>query len=419
MKRLPYVIFFFILVGIGIANNKPATSPERITDQMTTASCTEAEDRDDSEIAVNTWESPKIPEFLAHYMDSASWCADTICVIDGKAYYYASDDYGRTNVIYTMDKLLCEDPALWYNQDDTFCKTKFYVNTASRSMVVDFANPQSVKKLQLLSPRLKGTKRFKKDYFAQLAPLTMYHIELDLPSADNVYDNNICRWLVQKVNKSFWIDESNSMDQDANAMRKLLRWNYTGNPHDMLALGRFASEKFFAIKKVEYGELQEDYPYGLYSALSLRFVSTNGRYWSYQKQTHEYGGGVHGYFTESVISFDAASNREINWDYLFVPDCEKKVLALFYKTVQQHSRFRWGVGNMSIADIREYFLANIEHQRDGHIVLPQPGLTDEGIVFSYQPYEISGFAMGTFHFCIPYDELKPYLTKQAKELFGM
>jgi hypothetical protein len=50
----------------------------------------------------------------------------------------------------------------------------------------------------------------------------------------------------------------------------------------------------------------------------------------------------------------------------------------------------------------------------GEIDLPQPGLSENGMVFSYQPYEISCFAAGTFHFTIPYERLVPYLTARAK-----
>lgn len=42
------------------------------------------------------------------------------------------------------------------------------------------------------------------------------------------------------------------------------------------------------------------------------------------------------------------------------------------------------------------------------------GLGDEGVVFSYQPYEIGSFADGTFHFTISYEKLIPYLTDKAK-----
>ena len=40
-------------------------------------------------------------------------------------------------------------------------------------------------------------------------------------------------------------------------------------------------------------------------------------------------------------------------------------------------------------------------------LLPRTGLTDKGVIFSFQPYNICGFAAGCFHFTIPYKDLKP------------
>ena len=51
--------------------------------------------------------------------------------------------------------------------------------------------------------------------------------------------------------------------------------------------------------------------------------------------------------------------------------------------------------------------------------LPNPALTDEGVVFSYQPYEIACFAAGMYHFTIPYNRLMDYLTDEAKWCLGM
>ena len=54
----------------------------------------------------------------------------------------------------------------------------------------------------------------------------------------------------------------------------------------------------------------------------------------------------------------------------------------------------------------------------GEFKLPQPGLLKEGVVFSFQPYSISCFAAGVFHFSIPYERLAPYLTERAKWCLG-
>ena len=47
----------------------------------------------------------------------------------------------------------------------------------------------------------------------------------------------------------------------------------------------------------------------------------------------------------------------------------------------------------------------------------EPYMTEKGVTFIYQPYEISYYAVGRPEFTIPYDVVEPYLTPQALKLF--
>ena len=63
--------------------------------------------------------------------------------------------------------------------------------------------------------------------------------------------------------------------------------------------------------------------------------------------------------------------------------------------------------------------------RDAGIYLaagPQFGFNvgdDDGFVFSFQPYDISCFAAGTFHFTIPYKKARHFLTPRGKWCVGL
>ena len=56
-------------------------------------------------------------------------------------------------------------------------------------------------------------------------------------------------------------------------------------------------------------------------------------------------------------------------------------------------------------------------------VVPFPAWTpypsEEGLVFTYQQYEIAAYAAGMPEFTIPYADILPYLTPEAKALVGM
>ena len=57
---------------------------------------------------------------------------------------------------------------------------------------------------------------------------------------------------------------------------------------------------------------------------------------------------------------------------------------------------------------------------DGNVPLPAhaPWLQKDSLCFEYQPYEIASYAVGAIRFKIAQKDLKPYLTKEAQDLFG-
>jgi len=56
-------------------------------------------------------------------------------------------------------------------------------------------------------------------------------------------------------------------------------------------------------------------------------------------------------------------------------------------------------------------------------VIPLPAWTpypsEEGLVFTYQQYEIAAYAAGMPEFTVPYDDILPYLTPEAKALLDL
>lgn len=55
----------------------------------------------------------------------------------------------------------------------------------------------------------------------------------------------------------------------------------------------------------------------------------------------------------------------------------------------------------------------------GVLSLPNPGLSEDGVVFSFQPYSISCFAAGPFHFTIPYSRIQYCMTERGKWCAGL
>ena len=58
---------------------------------------------------------------------------------------------------------------------------------------------------------------------------------------------------------------------------------------------------------------------------------------------------------------------------------------------------------------------------DGHVPLPvwQPYPGKDGLVFTYQQYEIASYATGMPSFVIPFEEVAPFLTQDARRTLGI
>lgn len=407
--RLVPILAILSIIGSIIFCNVSAKN------RMTTENSQENEEEESSEYS---WVEPPIPDFVLNYLDSADWSADTICVVNGRAYYFATDMFSRTSIIYDESKIYADDPTLYYDSVETKEPYKFMIHTATKRLEVDFANKQSVAKMDIFKNMVKETKRYHKDFFSPVGNHVVYGFEVDFQSENSKQSTVVNNWLVSIINKSLTCEET-LPDETAlhigYSKHNYNHWKYKGKSNDYKKIAEFASDRYFALKRIEYGDSACDYPYALFFALSLRKSFETENIVSYQKYSHEYNGGAHGYYTESIVSLDKKNNEEITWDYLFTPGSRKQVMSIFYDIVKNDKDYQYWENTESIKIIREHFESSLDAALcDGELVLPQPGLSEEGIVFSFQPYAISCFAAGVFHFTIPYKLVMPYLTDKAK-----
>ena len=136
---------------------------------------------------------------------------------------------------------------------------------------------------------------------------------------------------------------------------------------------------------------------------------------TYQEYTHDYNGGAHGFYTERLVSYDHVHQQEIDCDYLFKPERMSDVLSILLDEAKKTQQYKEWEPN-----IMDYVTNQDEDGNEtGGFTLPTPGLSEDGIVFSFQPYAISCFAAGTFHFTIPYSRIKHCLTTRGKWCVGL
>ena len=241
---------------------------------------------------------------------------------------------------------------------------------------------------------LKSFYRFKKARYADFSSRFHYNLSVDFPQSSVKNNHAIRAWLVEKVVRSVSDDMT-----------------FNGNNNSDHQIEKYVTNLYFAIKKEEYAS--EDttyYPIEAFIELNLQARVSNNKFVTYQEFTHEYDGGVHGYYTERLVSFDHVHKQEIDNNYLFIDNSIDSIVNLLVDEAKKTPHYwEWK------PNIRKHvFVTDEQDNPTGEIRLPQPGLSEVGLVFSFQPYEISCFAAGTFHFTIPYNRLRPYLTDKAK-----
>lgn len=418
-RILPVLIILLFVCGIWVSNMKLSpgfTSEDSLicVGEATDSSSTES---DDESGEVSGWTPPVIPACVKRLLRYADWSTDTICVANGKAYYLAHDVYYRTSVIYSEDSIIVANPVLLIDSFAPGCKEKFYVSVVGKTLVADFLDRKSIKKLASLSRVLSDFCRYRHDTIADFGQTVLYSFAVDFPKSGIKNANAIRKWLVRLIERSQSTDETiptpntwyigyNKRDYDG--------WAYKGDINNNSQIGRFAVNHYFAIKKEEYGTNDDDYPATLFAVLNLQAVVYNKRYITYQEYTHDYNAGMHGFYTERMVSYDHVHQQEIDCDYLFKPECMKDVLHTLIEEAKKTLQYKEWEPN-----IMEYVSNKDENgNQAGGFTLPTLGLSEDGVVFSFQPYAISCFAAGTFHFTIPYSRIRNCLTQNAKWCVG-
>ena len=365
----------------------------------------------------NSETNVEVPAELNALLPGASWLTDTICTVGGVTYLYASDDDLRTYAICTENTLLVEDPSLTYFEADSITPTVIKVMAGEKTLTVDFKNPSDIEQLRTLSsPVIPGWKRYRWDRKADFCDRVMNNLEIDYPKSSITNGEHISEWIstVALAQMTGPVRLPSLVSTYLNFEWKD-RSGYQGQLNDRNAVASFISESYFDDVEEEFGRENEDIPAALYSIISLRARYFNDRYVTYQMFTNSYNGGMHGYYTDQLVSYDCIHHESIGWEYLFKPKTERAVLRQLEMIAQVDLKYQeWN------ADIWD-FIRRVDDDGNptGEILLPMPSLTPDGVLFSFQPYEISCFAAGCFHFTIPYSRLINYFTDRAKWCIGI
>ena len=127
----------------------------------------------------------------------------------------------------------------------------------------------------------------------------------------------------------------------------------------------------------------------------------------------EYSGGAHGSAYATGSTFTKKDGKSWEWDML-----KNTKSNGFRKLMKEGVRdyFKQFVkGEITDARLKDMLLI----EEDVNLIpLPAwaPYLSDEGLVFAYQQYEIAPYAAGIISFVVPYEKVMPYLVDEIKAI---
>lgn len=183
---------------------------------------------------------------------------------------------------------------------------------------------------------------------------------------------------------------------------------YEGSYSDVDSMGRCYLAHYMKDMKDMRGELENTLPYE--RSVSAILDCETDDYVTIDVQEYQYSGGAHGGTASYGLTFRKSDGRQMGKNILnnLVGDEE------WNDMVKQQLMEHFGVKT------EEALHENLQLYPDYFPFIPmpqtEPCLTEKGLAFIYQQYEITSYAAGMPGFVIPYDKLKKYLNSTGKRL---
>lgn len=323
---------------------------------------------------------------------------------------------------------------------DSVGPSSLKLNLITRELIIDLNDsdvpPDKIKKF--LNP-LAGFKRFHKDYEVVLDSIIdeeygtircygYFSFTADYADACMEHATRINRFICDLTGISK-IEEAKVPGLSAFYAGfkpvKYYRLGYTGDTDNIKGLSDFLANRTFENWK-RGGDTDES---SNGARLEIRSHVVNSKFATFSKYEYERIGIGHGMYTESFYTLDLQSGKALTNKDIFKSNSLDKVNKQLFETMFNDNHYReWNEGIESPTEIEtaivgwqspDAILDGTEWEepkREVKFELPEGALTETGVVFSFQPYEIDCWAAGTFHFIVPYKDLMPYLSSKAKKL---
>ncbi len=181
---------------------------------------------------------------------------------------------------------------------------------------------------------------------------------------------------------------------------------YEGNMNDADALTKFYGDSY-----KERFEATDDFPAPALSFdIQVKKEFENDKCVTYTYLLDQYLGGAHGGRTHYGATF-RKSDGKIMTNFITNNDSSDEGLNnIIKKGLMKY----WEIDNEET--LYEYTWENAVTKYYAKLPDHSPCFVKDGLLFSYQEYEIAAYAAGAPEFVVPYDEIEKYLTPSAADL---
>lgn len=139
------------------------------------------------------------------------------------------------------------------------------------------------------------------------------------------------------------------------------------------------------------------------SEVSGRLVEVNRQSCTYLLSFSEYMGGAHPNHASVVMSYDFATGKCVDYDYLFKPGVDAELQTLIMESLAANMA-------VSIKDLdSELLVKPLPVSKDVYVL-------NGMLVFHYNPYDILPYSYGTIDVDVAPYQVKDYLTPEAYEM---
>lgn len=180
---------------------------------------------------------------------------------------------------------------------------------------------------------------------------------------------------------------------------------------NILLQGEHSIEQFMGNFLEGYGNFMEEneihYPLAWTKKTAIEVGLHTPQLIVLKNSTYEFSGGAHGNSFELWNVYDLESYRKLPFN-TFVPDDKMKD---FTKIAEKFFRKHEGISDTTNLEKLYFF-------EDGAFTLATNyGISESGIVFHYNPYEIKPYVAGTTTFTVPAESIDDYMTETGKNYF--